>query len=217
MDKTLNDNSHEIPSNPLDLATERRKIIDSVLSNGLRPSNELHTGLRSVDQSPSEWVFGRVIRPEWDTTRLQHTLYNTDVSPVAVTIERNGQSYEETISMINDLKRSKIIEARTFSSMIMIYNTDGVDDTGTKSKVDLSPEKIVAVLIPAEIHNQQPDLDTKIPIIKVDGIVERSILGENKIQVPDYERKLQELLLRTGQPLWVHAVRLPTQGDLDTS
>lgn len=90
----------------------------------------------------------------------------------------------------------------------------------TNGKEQVSPQEFVYLIFPKSVWNDYRNVkgakaDVKIPIKIATQSVIRTIAGlQEQFALPDYESALKQILIEIDQPIWVHAVRLPTEEDV---
>lgn len=240
---TLEHKPPEVKPNLLDL---RRQIIESVLKNGLKSTQQLKrealahlpsmNGLGGVRE-----VEGCVIKPptqhpnqESFNQALQNVLYPGDHSIFPVLIERGfdpsnldyfyGNRYGRHLTRMLASEK-KDAEERMRSSFLVIYKfkPDELEDLeeteflGEGDQDFLSPDDFAYLVFPREVYEEAKGLlNGRVPVKIVDKFVKRKVLGlkVNTFSVPDYETTLTEIAQELGGPIWIHAVRLPTETDM---
>lgn len=212
-----------------DVAQSRAGIIDSVLENGLKSSAKLKDlglpHLPAVDKEPYSQIEGCVLHPRSSYTEeefsraMQYVLYAGVRSVFPVLMERDSDHIGlGKVELSNDEKST--IEKRMQSSFLVVYPIDTKKLMGseTMSEAEVLPGLIKYVVFPEDVYKQYRGVvKREIGPHKVVGNVVRSVYRTNinakpdLLTVPDYEKALGEIVDEIGCPVWVHAVRLPTE------
>lgn len=226
-----------------ELTAARSHIISSILVNGLKSSATLSEKTNgyfgSIDKQTWHEVHGRSFYPlaqspnnafkspkytrqrayDWN---FHMGLYDGDNSILPVVAERPSEGSEDRSSMSYSSSGKLELQNRLLASIMVAYHvgTDSSPDGThvTRPENELTADQIAYLFIPEQIFTEffaDPSHTTDKPIKIVRGTVKRSIRGGESIEVPDYEQAIKDTIEGTGQPLWVHGVRLPTQQDLD--
>jgi len=205
----------------------RNNIIESIVTKGLVSGaslvSEMETGaFTSVDQADNEQVFGRtLLSPEQYRNEqhyiqsLAHLLYMTDNSVIPVLTERRGKSKEDNVLVKATVEEKNKISDRIWSSILVISKGSNQADELTRTSVPR--DDIQCLLIPSNILEEYGDdklARLGIPYKPVSAEIFRSLFHGDKISVPDYETAISEVLQETGESIWIHGVRLPTEADL---
>lgn len=216
------------------IVQSRTAIIDSVLENGLKPSEKLKDQgslhLPSVDREPYSQVEGCVLHPRSAyggeqsqfSTAMKHLLYAGARSILPVMMERDFDRLGLGKVELSDDEKSAI-GRRMQSSFLVVYpiNTRKMAGPETMSEAELQPDLIKYVIFPEDVYKQYKGVTKReIGPHKIVGNVVKNIYRTgiyakpDSLTVPDYEKALEEIANEITQPVWVHGVRLPTEEDI---
>lgn len=220
--------THGVPQEKrgaLTLAQARASVIDSVLKNGLKTwyvlEREKAEYVGSGDKrfhhkKPN--VEGQGLQGEINDATLHEKLYGHERSPIIVLTERD---YEDLSPLEGEPTEEKLrkAEERIKSSFIIIYKM--------QQSPTVEPKQFQYVIFPDDIYNEYLEVkkmspQINLPIVIAKGEITRRMWNEIRIpdrmvSVPDYETPIKEIARKDGRSLMIHAVRLPTQGDLQRS
>lgn len=223
----------EPAEDPPALVQWRARIIDSVLTNGLKPASllQLEGYLGSVDRRPDTRVLGWLLKPIrfmlahpyqiWDHD-LRAALYefaSSSILPVISERPREAKNFLRTI-----IEREKFVK-RASASFLAVCGKDPrgkiVVDNGPRSQIEerqqVLSSALLYVVFPKPILEEYLSIHSilgiKIPFKTAYGIVTRSIEGQ-EVEILDYETPLNEIVNEVKGPIWVHGIRLPTEEDL---
>lgn len=224
------------------LAQWRTGIINSVLEFGLLPATALSRTQNKCLTSGDGWerdeVYGRYLIPtQRDSSdhlnyfippsSFEDALYKGDDSILPVLFEREGDGVLEMEGILDEAQNRRLFRERVTSSFLVVAKCS---PDLNKERENLRYKQDYAYPIPAVFPSwinylifPQPILDNvdevginglAIPIKVATRRIRREI-GLWNMNVVDYETPLNEIANELdGEPIWIHGVRLPTEGDL---
>ena len=210
-----------------ELGNWRSQIIKSVFEKGLKDGSALSTEgqpyLGSADPMPPSWVEGCNFYPrslysnaEDFQKSLLHDLYFGPRSIFPVVVERPS-SKEALLRRRAKEKEGEFFlrikakyEKRVVASFLVV--TEG---TNLAIRQEVEPDLFLYACFPKAIWDGlSQDIRESLPGIPmkfISGLIKRTLVYD--LSVPDYESAITEILQEVGRPIWVHAVRLPTEDD----
>lgn len=204
-----------------EVACWRAEIIHDILSDGLKSGGELVRSrkryLGSADGSSNPGISVNVLTSPPD---FRWVLYETMGSAFPVLTER---SYEPGTKNFLYLRENLIpqqlltVWQRTRSSLLVVGRHAGGKIQDYFHQVN--PEAFSYLVFPQNILDEYMHMGNPVvvdsPIEVVTTSVRRQIGSIRElVEVPNYELALVRIIHTIGNPVWVHAVRLPTEEDV---
>ncbi len=246
-DIALLDRPQEIEKPPFldkSLRGIRAEIIRDILTSGLKSSErlsaELRPYLRSYDpidfeEDTQSHIDGNVIKPTDDqenlTRQFKDNLYWGSTGSLAVVPERadpddflnegagvhSRRKYWAPITA----QQKEILTQRIRSSFLVVCNRDVAHSLSSSGLI--TPDNFSYLIFPGGIWRDylkhDPYANERFSnVLLAEGYVKREVdVKPLEFSVPGYETPIKRILKETRRPIWIHAVRLPTQDDLNVT
>lgn len=213
---------------PPEVQEARNSLIDKILKEGLKSSQELTRQggdfFGSHDKNPNQSLYGRVLQPKESYRNPQQfqnavdqVLYTGDNSCLPVVVERPWESaVDQYLFQAPKAEKDRFSE-KAASSFLVITKATGINTFDIDSN-EVKPEDFISVIFPQQIlsdFNPEKMKQLGIPFQSVSQDVKRRLMGGDEISVPDYETTIKTLVTQVNSPIWIHAVRLPVAKDLE--
>lgn len=205
------------------------------LHNPQQPGAEFGPYLGSNDFAPMKWLAGcSILTPAecadtgaWGNlpnpfvSHLADRFYLGEMSIFPVLLER---PWERRLHYADHYEGKDIdhvlsgFQQRVVSSFLVVAEL--TQELTDKKVCWLYPEKFKTVMFPRDIWNDHiANTDGSIPplpFVIIDKQVTKTIGTVPKfLNLPDYESQLKKLVELEQKSLWIHAVRLPTEEDVE--
>jgi hypothetical protein len=208
-------------------ASQQPGILDSVASQGLLAHDLLVDkeggAFPSADEKARDFVAGVYLEPpvtEEFKRRLRSGLYAGAESVFPVILERPGETrhYRNSVPKVTDEIIKSECERRAAASFVVVCNST---DPDRNRQSHISPEQFTHVLMPPAVYDLYAQSQTtrfpsatKVVVVdtKVDQVIEDGIHME--LALPDYEGALTQIIDSEQRSVFVHAVRLPLDDEI---
>lgn len=188
----------------------------------------------AVDRIPDTGVLGWFLKPAqrlpWQPHQiaaddLRAALYEVSSSSILPVISERPE--EEKIYLRHNPRKIGAFVERTSSLFLVVCGGDhkGKRLVNYKPRAYIEerkyvfPDSFLYLVFPESISEEylNPHFRTRtklsVPFKTASGVITRRIEGQ-EVSVLDYENPLNEIMNDIKCPIWVHGVRLPTEGDL---
>lgn len=210
------------------LRTWRTYVVGSIFKSGIKSGSSvakegIHFG--SEDNPPyDKIVHGNFLKPPSAfsnsgrcLTLLRDALYYEGIGCLAVVCERKQDDPDILGKDFKTEKVRKLLEERVASSFIVVCNSIN-KPSNERDELNTTPENFRYLIFPGQVLKTVALEKNNITCIVVEKKIQRKLFnfsGEGlELCIPDYEGEIYQLLQTINQPIWTHAVRLPTKDDL---